>query len=115
MIDALAASKLRRLPALLLIACLLVTGVPVTGAPSPDEAEEGMSARAPNSHAQLVRAPALRPGAQPGAEVVALPAHGPSIPAEWLVRAADDGGSAVEAPRAAPRPHHRSRAPPVHA
>jgi hypothetical protein len=113
MISVLAASGVRRLPALLLVACLLVTGMPVVSAPAHDDSGEGMRAHAPNSHAQVVRAPALRPGTQTGVDEVASPAGEPTLSFEWRVR--EDGYHAmpVAAPRALPRPFHLSRAPPL--
>jgi hypothetical protein len=113
MINALATCKLRRLPALLLVPCLLLMGALVTTAPERDGARDSMTA-----HAQVqsaVRAPVLRPASHSGHTPVAVPTSGSSLPQEWVVFEAREHGDPVVVLRSAPQPFHLSRAPPASA
>jgi hypothetical protein len=113
MTNTLATCKLRRLPALLLVPCLLLMGALVTAAPERDGARDSMSA-----HAQVqpaVRAPALRPASHSGHTPVAVVFPGFAIPQEWVVSDVRGQGAPVVVLRSAPRSSYLSRAPPASA
>jgi len=108
MIQTLAKRNVRRLPALLLVPCLLLMGGLVTRAPVSDGVKDSMS-----TPAQVVRAPVVRAVAPPGHAPVAVPLSGFSLPLERVVRDTGEHGDPVVVLRSAPQPFHLSRAPPA--
>jgi hypothetical protein len=112
MVNTLASRKVRRVPALVLLPCLLLMGAAVYLAPAPEGSADSLSAPAP---AQLVRAPVLRLAAPVGHSPVAEPVVGWVVLQEWVVRESGEHGEPVVVLRSASQPSHLSRAPPASA
>jgi hypothetical protein len=108
----LATREVRRIPALLLVPCLLMMGVLVATSTVRDSDTDGMSAHQP-AHAQLVRGTALRPAAPGGNAPVAVMVAAHTLPQQRIVRDTGERTAPVVALRSAPLPFHLSRAPPA--
>jgi hypothetical protein len=112
MIHVLATPRVRRLPALLLVPCLLAMGLVVVRAPVEEDGADGMRAHG-STHAQVVRAPQLRAVTSGGGAPIAVVVSGVVLPQERVVGAPDESRLPSFEPRSTPRLSPLSRAPPA--
>jgi hypothetical protein len=108
----LATARVRRLPALLLLPCLLAMGLVVVRAPVEDDGADGMRAYG-TTHAQVVRAPQLVGLAPVGPSPVAVLHAAVAPPLERFADEAVGHGPPLVGPRTIQAPPTQSRAPPT--
>lgn len=99
--------RLRRLPVLLLVPCLLAVGLLAVTAPVRDAGTDSIGA-----HQQVMRAPVLR-APLAGYGTPALPAVGYTLPAADIRSIATESAAPAPARRPAVRVSPPSRAPPA--
>jgi hypothetical protein len=104
------ARLLRRIPALLLLPCLLAMGMESTRAPDHEEKADSMTSAA---HAQIMRAPTVQAGSASSGAAIALPLLRYALPAAgWTSQLhMQRTGETIALPRSTPS--YLSRAPPV--